>query len=56
LNSSLSTVEARASLQTCGYRFDEFFVWEGFGFLCVFVPVTLKLGGLKVPSIFGREN
>jgi hypothetical protein len=32
------------------------FGWEGFGSFGVFVPVTLKLGGLKVPSTFGIKD
>ena len=56
LSSSLSTVEARVYLQSCGYKSEGIFGWEGFGFLCVFVPVTLKLGGLKVPSFFGIRD
>jgi hypothetical protein len=39
------------------YRSDGFFGkvfdWEGFGSFGVFVLETLKLGGLKVPSVFG---
>jgi len=31
------------------------FGWEGFLVLC-FVPVTLELGGLKVPSFFGIKD
>jgi hypothetical protein len=31
------------------------FGWEGFGSFC-FIPVTLELGGLKVPSFFGIKD
>jgi hypothetical protein len=53
---TLSTIGTRVYLQTCGYRSEGFFGWEGFGFFLVFVPVTLKLGGLKVPSFFGIRD
>ena len=36
--------------------FGKVFGWEGFGSFGVFVPVTLKLGGLKVPSFFGIKD
>jgi hypothetical protein len=36
LSSSLSTADARVYLQTCGFKSEGYFDWEGFGFSFVF--------------------
>jgi hypothetical protein len=54
------TVKLRVYTQSCTCSFEGFFGkvfgWEGFGSFGVFVPVTLKIGGLKVPSTFGIKD
>jgi hypothetical protein len=51
----LLTVHSRSKglLTDLWVSFEGFFVWEGFG---SFGVLTLKLGGMKVPSTFGIKD